>query len=239
MLALKLAVIVLGVVLVFNRTLYRDAIDGLTLQARLLTGDTSRETRFRALARIVDPPPPADPSEPEALQLSDLLPPVVVGPLSAAWQGVAAAVTPKSYAAVQLEHWKSRSSEFATQQSFCPPDAPALPRPSKGDTVRVRLDGVTGYDNTVLFPRDVDGAARRPLSLDVKYLSADVIGGLDRSLEALVAADEAKQGCRIAACFGSSLGFGARGYWKWRVLPHEPLCVRLTLLNVTVNANVA
>lgn len=254
----KLAAVVVGLVLLFNPTLFRDVVDAVSVAARGAAGDQSRETAFRAFAALVDRAEPTRASSgsahrDDAFSFADLVPSPMLDAVRSAWQAVAAVLPAPSAAQLQLDRWKELADNFHVEKTECPPaaagsaaTADALHRPVPGDRVELELVSLTGtYDGSLRFPRSGSlGPPTMPLS--VAFMKGDVIFGIDRSVEALFSEAAAsvggsggyavRPGCRVQACFGGNLGFGRRGYWKWRVLPYEPLCAAVVVRNVTSSA---
>eukprot|EP00672_Neobodo_designis_P026559 CAMPEP_0174844340 /NCGR_PEP_ID=MMETSP1114-20130205/11042_1 /TAXON_ID=312471 /ORGANISM="Neobodo designis, Strain CCAP 1951/1" /LENGTH=266 /DNA_ID=CAMNT_0016078577 /DNA_START=39 /DNA_END=836 /DNA_ORIENTATION=+ len=249
--ALKVLLFAVGITAVWNRWLYRELIDGVTLTARMAAGDSSRDTLFRVYSRAVDPAPPgrgaggarsgggASPDDDVPFHISELVPPVVLDGLRAAWAGLVAQVPPSS-ATLQLEDWRRRRSEFSVERTSCNSRGTAggkllATQVAKGANVTVEVHAVYGHDGTVLYPRSPRRAAQEhPQVLPIRFMEGDAVYGVDKAVEAAFAAAPAEglaAGCHVIARFGSDNGFGSKGYWKWRVLPYEPLAVDIAIVD--------
>jgi hypothetical protein len=216
-LAAKVLFFFVGLAFVLQPSLFRECVEGTTLLVRTFTGDSSRDTAFRALARVVDPPPPPNRESLVPVEVSDAL--------AAAWNGVLS-VLPSSRFANLAESYRSRSDEFRLLSTDCDSATAAGAPPQKGDLIDVNVENIRGdYDGAVLFP-----ALDKPaLRLTVGYLNGDLIRGIDTAIErALTASGGNARRCRVRALLGSGFAFGPKGYWKWRVLPLEPVSVEFS-----------
>ena len=245
----KCLLVLIGIVAVWNRWIYREIIDGATLAARLAAGDNSRETLFRLYARRVDMPAKprsvsagaggsrrgGDVDVDEPFHIAELVPPVVYEAVGAALNGLLAQL-PKSVSDVQLEDWQRRRSDFSVERTSCGDEAKAgsmafSRQVAKGANVTVEVHAVYGDDGARLFPTAT--TKDHPQRVSLQFMEGDVVYGVDKGLEAAFArAPESgvPAGCHVVVRFGSDNGFGARGYWKWRVLPFEPLLVDFAIV---------